>query len=117
MSKYFKDKEFNCKCGCGKNNIDAALVYLLDELRDWLGFPLIINSACRCEKYNLVVGGSPTSSHLIGVAVDIRALHEHTRYLIRKEALALGFERIGTGKTFLHLDIDFTKPQEVEWLY
>lgn len=114
---YFSDKEFSCKCGCGKNNIDIGLIVLLNELREKVGFPLVINSGCRCEKRNAEEGGAKDSAHLLGFAVDIRAISSHTRFIIKRTAYDMGFERIGTGKTFIHLDVDFSKPQEVEWLY
>ena len=117
MTKYFKLHEFSCRCGCCKNNIDVGLVFLLNELRERVGIPLVITSGCRCEPYNTLVGGADSSSHVEGFAADIKALSSGTRYRIVEAAFDIKFARIGIAKTFIHLDIDFTKPQDVLWLY
>lgn len=44
---------------------------LLEPLREYLGKPIIITSGYRCEKLNRKVGGSSSSQHLYGQAVDI----------------------------------------------
>jgi len=79
--------------------------------------PLVIHSGCRCTPHNLTVGGKDDSSHLTGLAVDIRALSSPTRFRIIRSALNLGFTRIGIGSSFIHIDIDTTKPSQVFWLY
>ena len=117
MWQYFKLSEFTCKCGCGTNNIDEGLVLLLDELRERMGMPVVIASGCRCEAHNASVGGKPDSAHLNGFAVDIRALSSPTRYKLITIAIDLAFVRVGIANTYIHLDIDFTKPQEVVWVY
>ena len=45
---------------------------LLEALRERAGTPIIINSGYRSPQLNRKVGGSPTSNHLTGCAVDIR---------------------------------------------
>ena len=48
---HFKREEFNCKCGCGKNNIKYDLVQILEEIRSHFGGnPLIVTSGTRCER-------------------------------------------------------------------
>lgn len=70
--KYFKKSEFNCKCGCGLNNIDLKLVKILDEIREYFGKPCIVTSGCRCQKYNDSLRGSiKNSKHVQGKAADI----------------------------------------------
>lgn len=44
---------------------------ILERVRVFCGFPLIINSAFRSPEVNEAVGGSSTSYHLDGRAVDI----------------------------------------------
>ncbi len=121
MPNYFRSKEFDCRCGCGKNNIDPALVANLNLVREHAGtppgMPLVVDSGCRCTTHNAHVGGSPTSSHLTGHAADIRAINESTRFKIVASALIHGINRIGIGKTFIHLDNDKSKAQSVFWLY
>ena len=43
----------------------------LDPLRIVWGKPIIVTSGFRCKKLNTAVGGSKTSVHQIGYAVDI----------------------------------------------
>lgn len=69
--KYFKKEEFNCKCGCGLNNVDIKLVKILDEIRGHFGKPMIVTSGCRCKSHNKKVGGVTSSKHLTGKASDI----------------------------------------------
>jgi hypothetical protein len=42
-----------------------------EPLREWWGKPLTISSFFRCEKLNKKIGGSPTSQHVKGEAIDI----------------------------------------------
>lgn len=69
--KHFRKDEFTCKCGCGYNNIDLRLVYILDEIREHYSKPLIVTSGTRCEKHNREVGGVQGSRHCLGKASDI----------------------------------------------
>lgn len=55
--KHFKESEFTCNCGCGLNNINDVVVQMLDTARELAQVPFKINSACRCEKHNKMVGG------------------------------------------------------------
>lgn len=69
--KYFKKEEFNCKCGCGLNNIDLRLVKILDEIREHFGKPMTVTSGCRCATYNKKVGRISNSKHIQCKAADI----------------------------------------------
>tara|TARA_R110000751_G_scaffold112750_6_gene211799 strand:- start:2568 stop:3092 length:525 start_codon:yes stop_codon:yes gene_type:complete len=42
-----------------------------EPLREWVGGPIKINSFFRCKKLNTAIGGSNTSQHLKGQAMDI----------------------------------------------
>ncbi|RLA83623.1 MAG: hypothetical protein DRG78_03815 [Epsilonproteobacteria bacterium] len=105
-SKYFKEKEFDCKCGCGLNNIKSELVVILDDLREKFNSPCTVNSACRCESHNASVGGVTSSKHLWGNAVDISIKGFSTddvyKYLDNKYPNSLG---IGYYDTFIHIDL------------
>lgn len=115
--RYFAESEFACKCGCGLNNISPALVDKLDEARGMYGKAMKVVSGARCPAHNKAEGGKRTSAHLKGLAADIRCLTSGDRFKLLNILLILGFKRIGIGKTFLHVDISDTLPQEVTWLY
>ena len=111
-----RDARFACPC-CGQNYMNPRLVYYVEEIERALGGKLKVNSGYRCEIHNRAVGGSPTSSHCRGHAVDVACRHSRPRWRIVSKALELGITRIGIGRTFLHLDIDRHKDPDVIWLY
>lgn len=47
-------------------------INLLQPIRDAWGKPIKVTSGYRCYKLNKAVGGSPTSVHMRGWAVDIK---------------------------------------------
>lgn len=114
---YFKDSEFACKCGCKEAKMDEDFVKRLDKAREFAGIPFKINSGYRCAKHNKAVKGSPTSSHLAGLAVDISATTSASKFAIVNALLDVGFTRIGVGNSFVHVDADTSKVQNVLWTY
>ena len=44
---------------------------LFEPLREWVEGPIKINSFFRCKKLNTAIGGSKTSQHMKGQAMDI----------------------------------------------
>lgn len=113
---YFKDEEFDCPC-CGKNKMTEEFKQDIDVARHIAEVPFIINSGYRCEKHNKEVGGSETSSHLKGIAADIKAETSRTRFKIVEALMAVGFTRIGIGDNFIHVDGDEDKDRKVMWTY
>lgn len=113
---YFTDDEFKCKDGCISKPMDPALLALLNALRSAYGKPIYITSGYRCDKQNKLVGGVVDSAHTTGHAVDVFCTSSRDRHLLLFHAIGL-FKRIGVGTTFIHLDTDLTKDQEVIWLY
>ena len=73
--KYFKKKEFACKCGKYCNGypaeIDMNMVKIADKIREKIGKPITINSGLRCKTHNANVGGVSNSQHLLGKAADL----------------------------------------------
>jgi zinc D-Ala-D-Ala carboxypeptidase len=116
MIKHFSEDEFICGCGCGLNNISLDLVSKLEKARLICGVPFYITSACRCSKHNKSVGGSSSSSHLVGTAVDILCKSGPVRQKILTALVKVGFERIGVASEFIHVDIDSTKNKSI-WVY
>ena len=115
--KHFDLSEFDCPCGCCKNNMNDDLLDALDDARDMAGIPFTINSGCRCAEHNKAINGKPKSSHLLGYAVDIKATDSRSRYLIVESLLAANFNRIGIADTFIHVDNDPAKDGCVIWTY
>jgi uncharacterized protein YcbK (DUF882 family) len=113
--KYFKESEFECAC-CGKNMMDKEFLRLLDVARHEAGIPFKINSGFRCEEHNKKVGGSETSTHLDGKAVDIACNNSVARGKIVSALIRQGVNRIGIHQDFIHADLDHIKLPAI-WLY
>ena len=88
----------------------------LDEAREFAGIPFIINSAYRSPTHPESIK-NPTSSHIKGLAVDIKAKDSITRFKVLDALIAVGFNRIGIAGTFIHVDLDLDKSQNVIWTY
>jgi zinc D-Ala-D-Ala carboxypeptidase len=114
--KYFKKSEFTCKCGCGETVISDDLLYSLDEAREFAKLPFVISSGYRCENHP-ESKKNPTSSHIKGLAVDIKCTDSKTRAIIMDALGYVGFRRFGIAKSFIHVDIDNEKSNPVIWLY
>jgi len=98
------------------DNIDN-LAQQLQIARDYFGEPMVFTSGYRCLKLNKAVGGVANSAHTTGSAVDIEFYSEaHAKKLI-EALIKAGFKRIGLGWSFIHVDIDYTKPNPACWLY
>lgn len=118
LSQWFKRKEVCCRCGCGKDDVSCELLNILDSIRNCIGKPVILNSVCRCPNHNKKEGGKSTSAHLAGLAVDIKCTSSRMRYGLLKIVISMDeIKRIGIAKSFIHIDIDSTKPRNVVWMY
>lgn len=83
MTKNFTEKELTKSITAKRLGIDnspnddqrvalkALCENILQPSRDRLGHPLIISSGLRGKKLNKAIGGSKTSQHMKGEAVDI----------------------------------------------
>lgn len=107
--KHFKQNEFNCKCGCGLNNMDLKVVKIADEIREHFGQPCIVNSGTRCTNHNKKVGGVSNSRHLKGKAIDIyvknvsgNTLLAYTKELVKQDKLRYTYLIAGNA---VHIDI------------
>lgn len=83
MAKYFTLAEMLKSETAEKNRIQNTpsveveqnieeLLEVLDDLREHYGKPIKITSGYRCAALNKLVGGSPTSAHVIGYAADLQ---------------------------------------------
>ena len=114
---YFTIREMACKC-CGVYEMQPDFMNMLERARKLAGIPFNINSAYRCIRHNRsqAVGGKVNSSHTLGYAADIACTSSRDRHIILKALRAAGFNRIGIYKTFIHVDSDPSKPEDVTWL-
>ena len=117
MNNYFKDKEFDSPDELGSGKLMSKdLLVKLNNARHIAGIPFIITSGYRTIAHNALVGGSNTSSHLAGLAVDISCKSSLDRLTMVNALIIAGFKRIGIAKTFIHVDVDDSKPNAM-WVY
>lgn len=120
-ARYFKPSEFACKCGrpdCDAPPPADELLRVLDVMRDAYGRPIVINSGSRCRAHNAAQPGSAAdSAHLFGLAADLAIRGGYQRYRMLRAAITCGVHRIGIGRSFVHVDVDDSKPASVAWLY
>jgi uncharacterized protein YcbK (DUF882 family) len=96
-------------------NISIELVYRLQQVRETSGVPMKVNSGVRCPSHNKKIGGSPTSSHMKGLAADIAFDGSDQAFELLEAGFMEGFMRMGKYDTFIHFDIDSDKAQRRLW--
>lgn len=118
LSKHFDSDEFDSPDlpGSGKK-MNIEFILMLELARQLADIPFIINSGFRTIEHNKKVGGISKSSHLKGLACDIHCVNPDDRYIIINALTMAGFDRIGIAKTFIHVDIDNSKPTPSIFLY
>ena len=116
--KNFNISEFDSPDVIGSGKLmDASFLLMLDKARDIAGVSFSITSGYRTDAHNSKVGGVSNSSHKIGKASDIACSDSGKRSKIITALLAVGFTRIGVASSFIHVDNDNTKSQDVIWTY
>ena len=113
----FSKSEFECKCGCEMPNdvLDniKLLAIQLQTIREYVGQPIKINSAYRCEFHNSITKGVKKSQHILGKASDITIntftpdeVADVIENLLVNEMLGSFYiGGLGRYNTFTHLDI------------
>ena len=105
-SSYFKRKEFACKCGCGFATVDTDLLDVLENVREYFGSPVTLNSACRCDAHNRAEGGVEGSKHKLGIAADIVVKDFEPKEVADYVEKLIGDKGgLGRYKTFTHVDV------------
>jgi uncharacterized protein YcbK (DUF882 family) len=106
----FAEREFRCRCGCGRAEMAAAFLDRLQAIRDRLGRPMVMSSGFRCPDYNAQVSTTGRDGpHTTGRAADI-AVAGADAELVESIALDLGITGRGVKQhgrwadRFLHLD-------------
>jgi uncharacterized protein YcbK (DUF882 family) len=116
--KYFEYEEFDSPDIQGSGQLmDPKLLNMIDEAREIYGKPIHVTSGYRTEAHNRKVGGVDSSSHLKGLAIDVACVRSDDRFKMLSALLEVGFNRIGVASTFIHVDIDKDKSQNVIWTY
>lgn len=68
------------------------LTALLDQIREELGHPIIVSSGYRSPEVNVAVGGSKTSAHCQGLAVDFTCPGVGSPLEVARRIAAMGLE-------------------------
>lgn len=123
----FTEEEFRCKCGeCGEASMDPLFMTKLQNIRNFVGFPITISSGYRCPEYNDAISSSGRAGpHTSGKASDLQVSGGEALQVIMA-ALTEGLTGIGLNqrgphlKRFLHLDLLEGSPQRPRpwvWTY
>ena len=111
-----------CSCGCGALPEPYFMMWLQD-IRNAVGFPLIITSGARCPAYNAKVSSTGISGpHTTGLAGDIAIYGPRCHNLLKAAYAAsvcgVGDKQHGPWKDrFVHLDIIVGEKRPWKWSY
>lgn len=94
--------------------LDDELMSRLDVARGLCGFPIVITSGRRTPEQNAAAGGTNESSHMKGLAVDLRApTGQNEREKMIWALGRAGFRRVLTYSRHIHCCISTEKEQDV----
>lgn len=131
MIKSDTAKKYNINNQPSKEEIDnlKRLVHdILQPIRDKYGYPITVTSGYRCSQLNSKVGGSKTSQHLKGQAVDIKCSQTSKAYLfyLIKEMIEKGEIKVGQliweygtkyEPNWIHVSLPYTKTNQILYLF
>lgn len=107
LSENFHANEFTCN-HCGKlpnGKPPKQLVDFLENIREYFGAPVAINSGYRCPTHNANVGGATSSQHLTADAADIVVKDtDPADVYAYADKLIGGHGGVGKYDTFTHID-------------
>ena len=92
------------------NNMKELAEQIFEPLREWVGGPIRVNSFYRGEELNKAIGGSSTSQHCKGRAIDI----DDTRC---KKTNAEMFEWIKKNLNFDQIIWEFGNDKNPDWVH
>ena len=101
------------------SNLHPDLVIVMTKIETRLKRQLYVTSGYRHPEHNKDVGGVENSEHTYdpAQAVDVECTSGRDCWNIVTAALAEGINRVGIGRTFVHIGIAKDKPQNVIWHY
>lgn len=91
-------------------NMITLCTEIFEPLREWVGGPIKINSFFRSEELNKAIGGSSTSQHCDGCAIDIDDVHGH-------KTNAEMFDYICTNLDFDQIIWEFGDNNNPDWVH
>lgn len=91
-------------------NMELIAKEVFEPLREWVGGPIKINSFFRSKELNKAIGGSKTSQHCEGRAIDIDDVYEH-------KTNAEMYEYIKSNLSFDQLIWEFGNDDNPDWLH
>lgn len=107
---YFNTAEFESRDGkpspYGETVVHRELIVRLNAIRIRFGKPIIVNSGYRSPDHNKAVGGVKNSTHVQGIAADIRP--EDLKDLTELQKIADELNPhggVGFYNTFVHVDV------------
>lgn len=106
---FYERQDFACP-HCGKNEISDDVIFYANALIRLSGRATVLTSGYRCSEHNAAVGGSPTSTHLAGLAWDVACDNSPLRSVYCGVAYRLGIVRIGLYFGYIHFDLDEARP-------
>jgi len=122
----FSPEEFSCPCGCGVLNVSERFLDKLQDVRYALSATMKVTSGGRCPDYNMSLRARgfksvDGSAHTMTEdepceAADIECTWGGLRHRL-VTSLLQQFNRIGISSSFIHVDSDQSKPQNVIWTY
>ena len=112
--KHFDISEFDCRCGCGGNEMNPKVITKLDRMRDVFGKRMRVTSGYRCPSHNNRISSTGFDGpHTTGDAADIGVDREDALKLLMISAAfkwqGVGVNQKGNGR-FLHFDDCEHKP-------
>lgn len=114
--RFFKPEEFEkATPACSIEDMNEDFLQLLDDARAICPVPFIVNSAFRTKEYEASKNRPGSSSHCKGLAIDLRCTAPRDRLKMVIALMCVGFRRFGIYPTFIHVDLDPSKPSSI-WL-
>jgi hypothetical protein len=114
IAPFITREEYQCRC-CGGLPPDVGHTFPMahemlfesfEIIREAYGRPIYISSGYRCPLHNTFVGGKYLSTHLWGLALDLKTGQDtdHVYRIIDRELPDL---RVGKYSNFLHMDVGY----------